>query len=71
MGMPKAKTVRAPAVPAPIALPAAISEEARRAGGAERRRLRGRRGRAATIFAGARRMAPAAIGKAGLKTKLG
>ncbi len=42
----------------------------RRAGEAERKRLRGRGGRRGAIFAGRRQLAPATVATAGLKTNL-
>lgn len=43
----------------------------RRAGEAERRRVRGGRGRAGTILAGRRQLAPAAVSGAALRQRLG
>ena len=58
-------------LPGPIPTTSIISEQAQRAGATERRRIRGRRGRAGTIFAGRRDLAPALVSKAGLKTTFG
>lgn len=67
---PKIPKVIPPELPPPVATPRQISEQAQRAGGAERRRIRGRRGRL-TIFAGRRDLAPAVVSQAGLKTTFG
>lgn len=67
----KPKTVTPPALPPPAATPTEIGAQAMRAGEAERRRLRGRRGQAGTIFAGRRRLPPATTAQAALLTKLG
>lgn len=66
-----AKKVAAPALPDPLPTTSVITEQAQKAGGAERRRIRGQRGRAATIFAGRRDLAPALVSRAGLKTTFG
>lgn len=57
--------------PSPPTTIVQISEQAQRAGEAERRRLRGRRGRLSTIFAGRRQLGPAITSQTGLKTTLG
>ena len=64
-------TVKPPDLPAPLPTTSVISEQAQQAGGTERRRIRGLRGRASTIFAGRRDLAPAVVSKAGLKTTFG
>ncbi len=58
-------------VPPPAPTTTEITPEAQRAGEVERRRLRSRRGRAGTIFAGGRDIGLAPVQQAGLKTKLG
>ncbi len=58
-------------LPGPLPTTSIISEQAQRAGGTERRRIRGLRGKAGTIFAGRRALAPALVSKAGLKTTFG
>lgn len=60
-----------PDLPQPLPTTSIISEQAQRAGGTERRRIRGLRGKAGTIFAGRRDLAPAVVSKAGLKTTFG
>lgn len=67
-GMPKTKP---PELPPPVATPTEIAPMAMKAGEAERRRLRGRRGRIGTIFAGRRPLPAATTAQAGLKTTLG
>lgn len=65
------KRARPPALPEPVATPQAVTQQAQQAGTAERKRLRGRRGKASTIFAGRRALAPALVSQAGLKTTFG
>jgi len=65
-GTPKAPSP--PPLPAPVATPTEIAPQA---GEAERRRIRGRRGRPSTIIAGKGALHPAATAQAGLKTSLG
>lgn len=65
------KAITPPALPDPLPTTSIISEEAQRAGGTERRRIRGLKGRGGTIFAGKRDLAPAVTSKAGLKTTFG
>lgn len=67
----KPKTVRPPELQPAIPTPTEIAPQAMRAGEAERRRLRGRRGRIGTIFAGRRPLPAATTAQAGLKEKLG
>lgn len=69
MSFGKPKTVRPPELPPPVPTPTEIAPAAMRAGEAERRRLRGRRGRVGTVLAG-RGLAPAQTAQAGLKTTL-
>lgn len=71
MSFGKPKTVKPPELPAPVPAPTEIAPMAMRAGEAERRRLRGRRGRAGTVFAGQRPLPAATTTQAGLKTTLG
>ena len=58
-------------VPAPLATPETLTQQAQGAGQRERKRLRGRRGRRGTIFAGRRDLAPARTSAAELKQKMG
>lgn len=67
----KPKKVAPPELPEPTPTITEITPEAMKAGEAERRRLRGRRGRAATIFAGRRPMELAPVQRAILKQRLG
>lgn len=67
----KPKTVKPPALPPPVATPVEISAEAAKVGQAEKKLLRGRRGRLSTMYTTPGFMAPAQIGRAGLKQKLG
>ena len=60
-----------PDLPQPLPTTSIISEQAQKVGSTERRRIRGPRGRAGTIFAGSRDLAPAVTSKAGLKTTFG
>ena len=71
MSFGKPKTVKPPALPPPTATASEIGAQAAGAGEMERRRLRGRKGRAGTIFAGRRPLPAAATAQAGLKTTLG
>jgi len=64
------KKVAPPALPPPAVKPTEISAEAAKAGEAEKRRLRRRRGRASTIMTPGF-MRSATIERAGLKTTLG
>lgn len=66
----KSKSVKPPALPPPVPTPIEISEEAAKVGQAEKKLLRGRRGRRATMLTPGL-MAPAQIGYAGLKQTLG
>lgn len=70
MSFGKPKTVKPPELPPPVPTPTEIAPQAMKAGEAERRRLRGRRGRAGTIFTRGG-LAPATTAQAGLKTTLG
>lgn len=71
MSFGKPKSVTPPALPPPAASLSEISTQAMKAGEAERKRLRGRKGRAGTIFAGRRQLPAATTAQAGLLTKLG
>jgi len=62
------KKVKPPKLPEPVATPTMITQ---RAGGAERRRKKGRRGLFGTILAGGRGMGAAPVAQAGLLTKFG
>ena len=66
-----AKKVAPPILPEPVATPQSVTQRAQQAGTAERKRLRGAQGRARTIFAGRRALAPATVSQAGLKTTFG
>lgn len=66
-----AKRITPPSLPPPVATPQSVTIKAQQAGQAERRRLRGRRGKAGTIFAGRRTLPPATVERAGLKTTFG
>lgn len=70
MSFGKPKTVKPPALQPPVAKPTEISAQAMKAGEAERRLLRGRRGRASTVLTPGFLM-PAQVQRAGLKQKLG
>ena len=65
------KRARPPALLEPVATPQSVTQQAQQAGTAERKRLRGRRGKASTIFAGRRALAPAMVSQVGLKTTFG
>lgn len=67
----KPKTVKPPELPPPTPTPTEIAPAAMRAGEMERRRLRGRKGRAGTVFAGRRPLPAATTAQAGLKQTLG
>ncbi|NVM24206.1 MAG: hypothetical protein HWN68_20810 [Desulfobacterales bacterium] len=71
MSFGKPKKVAPPELPEPTPTITEITPEAMKAGEAERRRLRGRRGRAATRMTIPGFMAPARIERRGLKTTLG
>lgn len=71
MSFGKPKTVKPPELPPPVPTPTEIAPMAMKVGEAERRRLRGRKGRAGTIFAGQRPLPTATTAQAGLKTTLG
>lgn len=71
MSFGKPKKIAPPELPEPVPAITEIAPEAMKAGQAERRRLRGRKGRAATIFAGRGPIGPATVQQAGLLTKLG
>ena len=68
---PPPKKVQFPELPDPVATPQQVTQQAQQAGTAERRRLRGRGGRAKTIFAGRRALPSATVARAGLKTTFG
>jgi len=70
MSFGKPKVTKPPALPPPAATPTEISPKAMKAGEAERRLLRGRRGRPSTILTPGFLM-PAQVSRAGLKQKLG
>lgn len=57
--------------PEPTATTSVISSAAMKAGEMQRRRLRGRRGKATTIFAGRKPLEPAMTAQAGLKQTFG
>lgn len=65
------KPIEPPKLPEPVATPQTLTVEAQKVGQAERRRLRGQKGRASTIFAGRRALEPATVQQRALKTTLG
>jgi len=68
---PDVKVPQLPEMPSPPQITTRISEQARLAGSAERRRRRMRRGGAGTVFATPGFMSPALVRKRGLKTTFG
>lgn len=75
MGFGKPKKIAVPGTAAeaqaPVATTRIIEEQAQAAGEVERRRLRGRRGRASTRLTTPGFLVPAQIERRGLKTKFG
>ena len=71
MSSPKPKKIAPPEIPPPLPTITEITPEAMAAGEAERKRLRGRRGRGSTIMTTPGFMAPAQVERKGLKTKFG
>ncbi len=59
-----------PILPAPVARPETLTQQAQGAGQQERRRLTRRRGRGGTIFAGRRDLQPARVSAAELRQTL-
>lgn len=65
----KPKSVAPPELPSAVPTVSQMSMEAMKTGEAERKRYR--KGRASTIFTGGRKLPPAPVAQAGLKTTFG